>query len=73
MPLFGVELGAARTLHLSGRGQVATSEWDKDRDGVELAWRTHRCDEGETPPQPHSTWPKYLESLPMDPFSGKPA
>lgn len=39
---------------------------------VELALRAHRCDEGKVPLSLTPLVPKYLESVPMDPFSGKP-
>ncbi len=39
---------------------------------VELALRGYRCDEGKGPDSLTRLVPKYLESLPMDPFSGNP-
>jgi hypothetical protein len=39
---------------------------------VELALRTYKCDQGTGPGSLIQLVPKYLQSLPMDPFSGKP-
>jgi hypothetical protein len=37
---------------------------------VELALRAYRCDQGKGPESLKLLVPKYLQSLPMDPFSG---
>ena len=39
---------------------------------VELALRAYRCDQGNGPDSLTQLVPKYLQSLPTDPFSGKP-
>jgi Bacterial type II secretion system protein G. len=39
---------------------------------VELALRTYRCDQGKAPVNLTQLVPKYLQSLPKDPFSSNP-